>query len=583
MRDPNTGKSRGFAYVNFCNPRDAEQARLVAQHEKLGRKYIRIMYKRQNIKGLNEANVFVKNIDKHATIKDLHSFMSQIGTVISAKLAVDQKGESLGYGYVQFEKPDDVTRAINELNGAKFKEQNIEVIKFVPRSEREPKKKNNLYIKHLPDMDEKELENKIDEIFGKFGEISDKLIRKDPKIGKYFAFLCYKEGEAAQKAVEHFHNNPVHLSNDPVPLYVNFSQTRQERDEELRRRRAEASNQNNLYMKNLKPTTTKEALKELFLQYGEVVSCDVKRWDNPSNTKNAHYGFVAFKTPDEATKAMNSAHENEDVKKLFIDDRPIINIFQNREQRSKFLSIQHRQRFTMPQFPPQFGANPEMQRQIFNPTRKFPPLFPLPYGGMGGNQPMPGGPNQPFNRGPQMNKRPGGQGRPPFMGGQGPRGPRPQQQGGMGGAPQMREMRGGPGQQQMPFRDQNRGQRPPQQQRPDQGPKQAQQQPLSQEQTKPQQQQVLPPVASTITVADLKNKWADFIKLDKDKQRNILGEILYPLIKERVGDSLAPKITGMLIDLDVLEITEIFEFLEDRDLLHERIEEAKQLILSENA
>jgi hypothetical protein len=87
--------------------------------------------------------------------------------------------------------------------------------------------------------------------------------------------------------------------------------------------------------------------------------------------------------------------------------------------------------------------------------------------------------------------------------------------------------------------------------------------------------------ASSITVADLKNKWSDFIKLDKEKQRNILGELLFPLIKDKVGDSLAPKITGMLIDLDVLEIQEIFEFLEDLDLLHERIEEAKQLILSE--
>jgi len=87
--------------------------------------------------------------------------------------------------------------------------------------------------------------------------------------------------------------------------------------------------------------------------------------------------------------------------------------------------------------------------------------------------------------------------------------------------------------------------------------------------------------ASSLTLSDLKGKWDEFIKLEKEKQRNILGELLFPLIKERVGESIAPKITGMLIDLDVLEIDEIFEFLEDKDLLHERIEEAKNLILSE--
>jgi len=45
---------------------------------------------------------------------------------------------------------------------------------------------------------------------------------------------------------------------------------------------------------------------------------------------------------------------------------------------------------------------------------------------------------------------------------------------------------------------------------------------------------------------------------------------------------LHQKITGMLIDLDVLEISEIFEFLEDAELLKERINEAKELIESEN-
>jgi len=37
----------------------------------------------------------------------------------------------------------------------------------------------------------------------------------------------------------------------------------------------------------------------------------------------------------------------------------------------------------------------------------------------------------------------------------------------------------------------------------------------------------------------------------------------------------------MLIDLDVLEISEIFEFLDDQELLKERINEAKELIENE--
>jgi len=65
----------------------------------------------------------------------------------------------------------------------------------------------------------------------------------------------------------------------------------------------------------------------------------------------------------------------------------------------------------------------------------------------------------------------------------------------------------------------------------------------------------------SITIDNLFSKMELFIKLDKDKQRNILGELLFPKIKAAAGDAIAPKITGMLIDLDVLEISEIIEFL----------------------
>lgn len=40
--------------------------------------------------------------------------------------------------------------------------------------------------------------------------------------------------------------------------------------------------------------------------------------------------------------------------------------------------------------------------------------------------------------------------------------------------------------------------------------------------------------------------------------------MLYPLVKKYITDSnLAPKVTGMLIDFDVFEVTDILEFIED--------------------
>ena len=47
-----------------------------------------------------------------------------------------------------------------------------------------------------------------------------------------------------------------------------------------------------------------------------------------------------------------------------------------------------------------------------------------------------------------------------------------------------------------------------------------------------------------MTVTNLKSKLSDFLQLDIEKQRQILGELLFPLIKETAGEQIAPKITG---------------------------------------
>lgn len=84
-----------------------------------------------------------------------------------------------------------------------------------------------------------------------------------------------------------------------------------------------------------------------------------------------------------------------------------------------------------------------------------------------------------------------------------------------------------------------------------------------------------------LTVQNLKYRLDDFLKLEADKQRNILGELLYPKIVAHSGNQYAPKITGMLVDFDVLTVQDILEMLEDDQILEERIQEAKDLILSE--
>lgn len=76
---------------------------------------------------------------------------------------------------------------------------------------------------------------------------------------------------------------------------------------------------------------------------------------------------------------------------------------------------------------------------------------------------------------------------------------------------------------------------------------------------------------------------ADFDSLDIEAKKRNLGTILFPLIQAKLasspnGDQLTPRVTGMLIDLDVLNIDDIIESIQNGDLLNQRIKEAIELI-----
>eukprot|EP01017_Pseudomicrothorax_dubius_P005887 TRINITY_DN1159_c0_g1_i5.p1 TRINITY_DN1159_c0_g1~~TRINITY_DN1159_c0_g1_i5.p1 ORF type:complete len:159 (+),score=39.09 TRINITY_DN1159_c0_g1_i5:93-569(+) len=80
----------------------------------------------------------------------------------------------------------------------------------------------------------------------------------------------------------------------------------------------------------------------------------------------------------------------------------------------------------------------------------------------------------------------------------------------------------------------------------------------------------------------VKTNLRNFKTLQLNQKRNILGEFLYPKVENKVGRQFAPKITGMLIDLEVMNEEEILEMIEDESTLEERIEEAKEVMWEED-
>lgn len=77
----------------------------------------------------------------------------------------------------------------------------------------------------------------------------------------------------------------------------------------------------------------------------------------------------------------------------------------------------------------------------------------------------------------------------------------------------------------------------------------------------------------------LKQSLEDFLKKDLEFQRNYLGTILYPLVLERAGNDLAPKITGMLIDFENFSVADILELIDSPTGLADAIQEATAIII----
>jgi polyadenylate-binding protein len=69
--------------------------------------------------------------------KGLNDLFSKYGSIKSCKLEVFQDGESRGFGYIQFDTPENADLAIKELNNSTQLGKKIEVQHHVKKEDRE--------------------------------------------------------------------------------------------------------------------------------------------------------------------------------------------------------------------------------------------------------------------------------------------------------------------------------------------------------------------------------------------------------------------------------------------------------------
>jgi polyadenylate-binding protein len=129
-----SNKSKGFGFVNFSNHADAKKAvetlngtvldgsvifcgraqKKAERETELRQKFEQM--KMERLTKYQGVNLYVKNLDD--TIQDdrLRAEFQPYGTITSAKVMTDEKGNSRGFGFVCFTNPEDATRAVTEMN-----------------------------------------------------------------------------------------------------------------------------------------------------------------------------------------------------------------------------------------------------------------------------------------------------------------------------------------------------------------------------------------------------------------------------------------------------------------------------------
>ena len=159
-KDHSTRQSYGYAFVGFKNHSKgnffylflAEEALIKLNYSKILKKSIQISwYNREpnNFRARPEFNVFVKKISKDVKPKEFHDFFSKYGNIVSAKLAEDDEGDNVGYGFVLYDNEEAAKNAIKQANGLDWKGKKLFVGQFIKNKPKKIPQFNTVYCKNL--------------------------------------------------------------------------------------------------------------------------------------------------------------------------------------------------------------------------------------------------------------------------------------------------------------------------------------------------------------------------------------------------------------------------------------------------
>merc|ERR1711953_1030025 len=180
----------------------------------------------KDVEGDRKTNLIVNYLPQTMTQEEIRSLFSSIGEVESCKLIRDKvTGQSLGYGFVNYHRIEDASKAIQTLNGLRLQNKTIKVSYARPSSE--AIKGANLYVSGLPKhMAQPDLER----LFSSCGNIITSRILCDnitgvnkgdgcvPGLSKGVGFIRFDQRIEAERAIQKLNGTIPEGATEPITV-----------------------------------------------------------------------------------------------------------------------------------------------------------------------------------------------------------------------------------------------------------------------------------------------------------------------------------------------------------------------------
>lgn len=164
----------------------------------------------------SRTNLIINYLPQTLSDAEFNQLFAALGPLQSARILRDKRtGYSFGYGFVNYQKEDDATRAIETLNGLQLMHKNIKVAYARPPTE--DIRGSNLYVANLPrSMTQDELTN----LFANYGEIVNVKILMDSFTGlsKGCGFILFAKKAEAEAAIVGLHMSRPDGATQPITV-----------------------------------------------------------------------------------------------------------------------------------------------------------------------------------------------------------------------------------------------------------------------------------------------------------------------------------------------------------------------------